>query len=82
MSDSDQAIQDIYQKVISPLSVSDRIQLAALILNSITEKNIEVIESSDTWTEQDLIDITSFSLQHAASLYSDEEEIICRKFSY
>ena len=62
MSDTDQAIKDIYQKVLSPLSVGDRIQLAALILNGITEKNIEVIESSDTWTEQDLVDITSFSL--------------------
>ena len=76
MSDTDRAIQDIYQKVISPLSLSDRIQLAALILNSITEKNIEVVESSDTWTEQDKLDMTSFSLQYAASLYPDEGEIV------
>ena len=76
MPNTDQTIQDIYQKVISPLSLNDRIQLAALILNAITEQNIEVIDSSDTWTEQDQRDITSFSLQHAASLFPDEEEIV------
>ncbi|MDJ0899291.1 MAG: hypothetical protein QNJ55_10805 [Xenococcus sp. MO_188.B8] len=58
------------------MSLNDRIQLAALILNAITEQNIEVIDSSDTWTEQDRLDITSFSLQHAASLFPDEEEIV------
>ncbi len=75
MPNTDQTIQDIYQNVISPLSPSDRIQLAALILNDLKEKNIEIIDSSDTWTEQDRLDITSFSLQYAASLLTDEEEI-------
>ena len=46
------------------------------MLNDLTEKNIEVIDSSDSWTEQDQIDIASFSLKHAASLLTDEEEII------
>ena len=76
MPNPNQTIQDIYQKVVSPLSLSDRIQLAALILNDITEKNIEVIDSSDTWTEQDRLDITSFSLKYAANLFPDEEEIV------
>ena len=76
MPNTNQTIQDIYQNVISPLSLRDRIQLAALILNDLKEKNIEVIDSSDTWTEQDRLDITSFSLQYAASLFPDEEEIV------
>ena len=61
MPNTDQTIQDIYHKVVSPLSLRDRIQLAALILNDLTEKNIEVIDSSDSWTEQDQLDITSYS---------------------
>jgi len=76
MPNTDQTIQDIYHKVVSPLSLRDRIQLAALILNDLTEKNIEVIDSSDSWTEQDQLDITSFSLKYAASLFPDEEEIV------
>ncbi len=76
MSNTDQTIQDIYHKIVSPLSLRDRIQLAALILNDLTEKNIEVIDSSDSWTEQDQIDISSFSLKHVASLLTDEEETI------
>ena len=62
MSNTNQTIQDIYHKVVSPLSLRDRIQLAALILNDLTEKNIEVIDSSDSWTEQDQLDITVGSL--------------------
>ena len=76
MSNTDQTIQNIYQKIVSPLSLRDRIQLAALILNELTEKNIEVIDNSDSWTERDQLDITSFALNHAASLLTDEEEII------
>ena len=86
MPNTNQTIQDIYQKVVSPLSLSDlakrgtswsgkawhsviSLRLAALILNDITEKNIEVIDSSDTWTEQDRLDITSFSLKYGANLF-------------
>ncbi len=59
MSNTDQTIQDIYHKIVSPLSLRDRIQLAALILNDLTEKNIEVIDSSDSWTEQDQLELST-----------------------
>jgi hypothetical protein len=55
--------------------VSDRLRLAAMILNDISQQNIAVVDESNTWTEQDQLDITAFSLQYAANLFADNEEI-------
>lgn len=77
MSTSDRAIQEIYTKEICNLSPQQQLRLAALILNNLTRKdssNLE-IDYSDTWTEQDQQEITAFSLQSAATFYSEAEEI-------
>jgi hypothetical protein len=76
MSKTDQTVQKIYQNVVGNLSVSDRLRLAALILNDLTQQNVAVIDASDTWTEQDQLELTSFSLQYANGLFPDEEEIV------
>jgi hypothetical protein len=34
-----------------------------------------VIDISDNWTEQDRSDVTNFSLQYAASLFPEEENV-------
>ncbi len=56
-------------------SVSDRLRLATMILNDISQQNIAVVDESNTWTEQDRLDITAFSLQYATNLFADNEEI-------
>ena len=37
---------------------------------------VAVVDRSDTWTEQDQRDLTTFSLQYAAELYPEEEELV------
>jgi hypothetical protein len=76
MPNIDQTVQEIYQNIVGNLSVSDRLRLAALILNDLTQQNVAVIDASDTWTEQDQINLTSFSLQYANSLFPNEEETV------
>ena len=66
MLNTDKKITEIYQNIVGTLSVSDRLRLAAMILNDISQENIAVVDKSNTWTEQDQLDITSFSLQYAA----------------
>jgi hypothetical protein len=34
------------------------------------------IDESDTWTEEDISDLSTFSLQYAAILYPDDDELI------
>jgi hypothetical protein len=69
------AVQEIYTQVISNLSPTERLQLATLILNSLVKQDVAVIDDSDTWTEQDQLDLATFSLQYAASTLLEDEEI-------
>lgn len=76
MPQTDKTIQEIYQNIVTTLPLSDRLRLAALILNDLTQQNIDLIDTSDTWTEPDQIELMSFSLQYANSLFPDGEEIV------
>lgn len=61
--------QKMYTQVISVLSLDERLRLATLILNDLIQQNVSVIERSDTWNEQDQLDLVNFSLQCAATLF-------------
>ncbi len=75
MPQPDQTIQEIYQNIVATFSLSDRLRLAALILNDLTQQNFAVIDVSDTWTERDQLELTSLSLQYANSLFPEKKEI-------
>lgn len=73
-------VQEIYAQVMSTLSPTERLQLATLILNGLVHQDPTVVnavvDESDTWTEQDQLDFTAFSLQYAATaIYEDGEGI-------
>jgi hypothetical protein len=69
------AIQEIYTQVMSILSLTERLQLATLILNSLVQQNATVVDESNTWTEQDQLDLAVFSLQYAATAFPEDEEM-------
>ena len=68
--------QEVYSQVVRTLSPNERLRLATLILNELVQQNVSVIDQSDTWTEQDQIDLTNFSLQYAATLFPEDEETV------
>jgi hypothetical protein len=67
--------QEIYIQIIRTLSPTERLRLATLILNDLSQKNVAVVEQSDTWTEEDCFDVTTFSLQYVATLFPESEEM-------
>ena len=69
------AVQEIYAQVISNLLPTEIQQLATLILNGLVKQDAAVIDDSDTWTEQDQLDLAAFSLQYAATALLEDEEI-------
>ena len=69
------AVQEIYRQVISNLPPTERLQLATIILNGLVKQEVAVIDDSDTWTEQDQLDLAAFSMQYAATALFEEEEI-------
>ena len=69
------AVQEIYKQVISNLPPTERLQLATMILNGLVKQEVAVIDDSDTWTEQDQLDLAAFSMQYAATALFEDEEI-------
>lgn len=67
-------IQEIYTQIVSTLSPTDRLQLATLILNGLVQQNTAV-NDSDTWTEQDKIDLAAFSWQYATTTLEESEDL-------
>jgi hypothetical protein len=69
-------IDEIYDQVIRVLPSSDRLRLANLILSNLVQQESAVIDESDTWTDEDIADLSMFSSQYAATVYPDDEELI------
>jgi hypothetical protein len=67
-------IQDIYNHVLSILSPNERLQLATLILNNLVQGTVNV-DDSDTWTDQDQLELTAFSFQYAMTAFPEDEEM-------
>ena len=57
-------VQEIYREVVEILPLDERLRLATMILNDLTNKNISLVNYSDTWTQEDPIDIVNYSLQN------------------
>ena len=68
--------QEIFAETVRALPPSERLRLAALILQDLAQSEVAVVDRSDTWTEQDQHDLTIFSLQYAAELYPEDEELV------
>ncbi len=68
--------QKVYNQFVRTLPSSEQLRLATLILNQLVQQNPSIIDQSDTWTDCDRIDITNFSMQYAASLFPEDEEIV------
>jgi hypothetical protein len=68
-------VREVYDRVLSTLSPKDRLRLATLILNDLVQQNLSVVDESETWTEEDKLDVTTFALQYAATIFPENEEI-------
>lgn len=69
------AAQEIYAQLVRNLSPTERLRLATLILNELVGQQLPSVNQSDTWTEEDQIDLVNFSLQYAATTFSDMEGV-------
>ncbi|NJK66196.1 MAG: hypothetical protein HC789_17930 [Microcoleus sp. CSU_2_2] len=67
--------QEIYTQVVRGLSPTERLRLATLILNELVGQQLPLVDRSDTWTEEDRIDLVNFSLHYAATTFPDTEGV-------
>lgn len=67
--------QQVYSETVQTMTLSERLRLAAMILENLSETAAPVLDYSDTWTDEDVRDLTAHSLAYADSLYPEETEI-------
>ena len=57
--------QDIYSATVTSLPPEEQLRLASLILNGLSGSS-ETIDYSDSWSDEDLRDLTAFSVDHTS----------------
>lgn len=67
--------REVFSETVRDLPPVERLRLAALILEDLTHTNPSVVDIGDTWSGQDQADLTAFSLQYAATVYPEDEEL-------
>ena len=68
--------QTVFTEIVHTLPPSERLRLAALILQDLTQSEVTGVDSSNTWNEQDQSDLTAFSLKYATTLYPEDVELV------
>ena len=61
--------KEIYADTVRHLSPNERLRLAALILDDLASS----AAFGDEWSEQDMQDLTAYSLSHANTFEQDDE---------
>jgi hypothetical protein len=64
--------QSVYESSVMGLPKSERLKLAALILDELTASAAPVLDFSDTWSDEDLRDLTAYAAQYAEQTYPEE----------
>lgn len=62
---------EVYDRIVKPLPLSERLKLAAMILNSIPPQ--AVVDYSEAWTEEDLRDFSAASWQYVLQQIEEDE---------
>ena len=69
------AVSQLYLQQVKPLPMIDRIQLARLIMDDLSEfVSRSSVDFSDAWSDQDLYDATLASQRYVAQILDDEND--------
>ncbi|MEA2575240.1 MAG: hypothetical protein QOH93_2538 [Chloroflexia bacterium] len=68
--------QEIYTSTIRDLPPEEQLRLAALILNQLTHAVQDEADVADSWSEEDMQDLATFSMKHMDSVYAQDEDLV------
>jgi hypothetical protein len=57
--------QELYTSAVRDMPSEERLRLAALILNDLTQPSQGLPDYEDDWTEEDMRDLTTYTLRRA-----------------
>jgi hypothetical protein len=67
--------QEIYTSSVRDLPPSERLRLAALILDGLAGADTLLIERRDDWSGEDVRDLVTYTTSYASSQYPEDESI-------
>jgi hypothetical protein len=70
-----QTAQEVFAISIKNLPPSEKLRLAALILEDLTKTSTILVEESDEWSEEDMRDLVAYSTSYAGKSYPEEDSI-------
>jgi hypothetical protein len=65
--------REIYDTTIRQLSPIERLRLASFILDDLAATGGSGLDLRDDWSDEDMADLSKFSLQHAAGTIASED---------
>ena len=65
--------KEFYAQTLRELSPTERLRLAAMILNDLTNSK-DKIDFNDAWSEEDLRDLTTFALSHSENPHEQKKK--------
>ena len=68
--------QEVFTRDVRDLPPAERLRLASLILQELTQSGVAIVERSESWSEQDERDLTAFSLDYASRTYPEDEDLV------
>jgi hypothetical protein len=68
--------QEVFMHDVRDLPLTERLRLASLILQEVTQSGVAIVEQSDNWSEQDKQDVAAFSLEHANQTYPQVGDLV------
>lgn len=66
--------ESVYESSVLLLPKSERLKLAALILDELAQSAGAALDFSDAWNEEDVRDVTAFAADYAADAYGEEPD--------
>lgn len=67
--------QEIFNAKIRSMPPAERLRLAAIILDDLTQSP-SPLDVSGTWSDEDTKDVTAFSLRSAAAAYPEQDDLV------
>jgi len=67
--------KELYDSAVRPLPPAERLRLAALILSDLTRPDAEPVEFEDSWSDEDIRDLTTYAIAEAAKSYPESDDL-------
>jgi hypothetical protein len=67
--------QEIYDSSVKNLPLSERLRLAALILQELAKGNTVLVEQRYDWSDEDVRDLLAYSTSYAAKSYPEDDTV-------